>query len=172
MTAATGAVTAVTAAVTGVTFDGHTHARPQGSERGDPWVAKMFDSHEPQPLVTRSHAMAGARIVSWRQPGDWLIKSPIASTAHPRPSPTPWPATDALVFGPGIGAGGLSVAVEDARSGRRPSGPIAPSLGRPRGPGTNRFDRTQRISPVSLVTRTATTAGRKRRTGKASSRAA
>ena len=48
----------------------------------------MFNGLEPPLLVTRSHAASGARIAPWRQPGDWLIKSPIASTARPCPSPT------------------------------------------------------------------------------------
>ncbi len=33
------------------------------------------------------HAATGARIVPWRQPGDWLINLPIASTALLRSEP-------------------------------------------------------------------------------------
>ena len=36
------------------------------------------------------HAATGARIVPWRQPGDWLINLPIASTALFRSEPDLW----------------------------------------------------------------------------------
>ena len=54
----------------------------------------------------------------WRQPGDWLIKPPIASTARHRPSPRCrkplW-----WRYGPESGSGGRGGALVDARSGRR-----------------------------------------------------
>ena len=65
-----------------VSTDGRAHVWPRGRECGDPRVAdrsKMSDGHEPQLPGSRSHAAPGARIVPWRQPGDWLIKPLIAS---------------------------------------------------------------------------------------------
>ena len=58
-----------------------------------------------------------------------------------------------------IGNGGLGGGAEDARSGRRPRGPVPP-LFLPR--ATPCFDRWLRLSLNSLITRTATTARRMR----------
>ena len=120
--------------------------------RCNPEVAdqsKMFNSHEPPLPRSRSHAATGpgARIVPWRQRGDWLIKSPIASTARParaRPRlrcqknpPTESAATGLLICSAGCRPGWLvrpdpcsgkqAVYVSPAKPGRRTRGAAARS---------------------------------------------
>ena len=43
----------------------------------------MSKSYEPPLPGSRCHAATGARIVPWRQPGNWLINPLIASTGCP-----------------------------------------------------------------------------------------